>query len=60
MSVQINVSITQRWRQSAAGGEIRAGRGDKLPAPASISRQTVGSMIGALAATYRKRKWRRD
>lgn len=54
------MSLAQKWRQRAAGGEIGPGSGDKLPALASISRQTVGSLIGALTATYRKRKWRRD
>lgn len=55
------MSRTEMEAKSAAGGgEIGPGRSDKLPALASISRQTVGSLIGALTATYRKRKWRRD
>lgn len=37
-------------RGAQAGGEIRAESGDKLPALASISRQPVGSPVGAPAA----------
>lgn len=64
--VCIRDDMSEGYTQKAGGWVqplVDKGAGERLEnsrLSSSLSRLTAGSLDGALAATYRKRKWRRD